>query len=191
MPRAGLSRAGVVELALAAVDDGGPRGFADLTLADVAARAGVAVPSLYKHVGSLAELKREVAVTSVRGLTAALTAAAIGRAGSDALRATAAAYRAFATTYPGRYSATQIAPQGSDGADQTLSDAMAKAVTVVAAVVAGCGVPPEHVVDAIRAVRAGLHGFASLEVGGGFGMPEDVEVSFAFLVRALEVGIRG
>lgn len=191
MPRAGLSRAAVVELALAAVDDGGPRGFADLTLAGVAARAGVAVPSLYKHVDSLADLKREVAVASVRGLTAALTAAAIGRAGGDALRATATAYRAFATASPGRYSATQVAPHGSDGADRTLSEAMAETVTVVAAVVGGCGVPSERVVDAIRAVRSGLHGFVSLELGGGFGMPEDVEASFAFLVRTLEVGIRG
>ncbi len=181
----------MVGLALEAVDDGGPRGFADLTLAGVATRAGVAVPSLYKHVDSLADLKREVAVASVRGLTAALTAAAIGRAGGDALGATAAAYRAFATTYPGRYAATQVAPHAGDGPERGLAEAMAETITVVAAVVGGCGVPPERAVDAIRAVRAGLHGFISLELGGGFGMPDDVDASFTFLVRTLEVGIRG
>ena len=53
MPRAGLSPRVVVDLALEVVDDGGPSGWADLGLSAVAHRAGVAVPSLYKHVDGL------------------------------------------------------------------------------------------------------------------------------------------
>ncbi|MGO2740360.1 MAG: TetR/AcrR family transcriptional regulator, partial [Cellulosimicrobium funkei] len=60
MARAGLSHDAVVRIALDLVDAGGPTGFADLTLAKVAAQAGGATPSLYKHVGSLAALRREV-----------------------------------------------------------------------------------------------------------------------------------
>src|SRR5947209_16159996 len=43
-----------------------PDGFARLSLAAVAGEAGVAVPSLYKHVESLADLKRGVARIAVR-----------------------------------------------------------------------------------------------------------------------------
>ncbi|MDP9028475.1 MAG: TetR family transcriptional regulator, partial [Actinomycetota bacterium] len=67
MPRAGLSRVAVTDIAVALVDSA-PNGFAGLTLAAVAARAGVAVPSLYKHIGSLAELRRAVALVGLSEL---------------------------------------------------------------------------------------------------------------------------
>ena len=41
----------------------------------------------------------------------------------------------------------------------------------------------------MRAVRAAVHGFVVLELGGGFGMPEDVDASFTFLVEGV-VGLR-
>ena len=62
VPRAGLSRAAVVELGAQVADETG----ADrLTLAGVAARAGVRLPSLYKHVGGLDDLQRGVAVQAL------------------------------------------------------------------------------------------------------------------------------
>lgn len=219
MPRAGLSRTGVVAVALTVVDDGGARGFEDLTLAAVAARAGVATPSLYKHVAGLSDLKQEVAIVCVDELTERLTQAAVGRSGGEALRRLAEAYRGFALASPGRYAATQVAPSAvpgdGGGGDRDggggrraswtgigdggagIGDARARwaasssrTVTVVGAVLHGCGVAPGRTVDAIRTVRSALHGFVSLELGGGFGLPDDVARSFAFLVRSLEAGIR-
>jgi len=70
MPRAGLSSDAVVAIPLDVVDGEGP---AALTLAAVAVRAGVATPSLYKHVASLAGLgslggcRRSAGVVSVQG----------------------------------------------------------------------------------------------------------------------------
>ncbi|WP_415803326.1 TetR/AcrR family transcriptional regulator, partial [Isoptericola cucumis] len=109
MPRAGLSRDAVVGIALDLVDAGGPRGLADLTLAKVAATAGVATPSLYKHVGSLAALRRHVAVVTLEEMAATSAAATVGRSGPDALRALAGAWRDYAREHPGRYAATQLA----------------------------------------------------------------------------------
>lgn len=54
MPRAALSSEAVVDVALRLVDEETP---AALTLSAVADRAGVATPSLYKHVRNLAELR--------------------------------------------------------------------------------------------------------------------------------------
>jgi AcrR family transcriptional regulator len=179
----------VVRLAVEVVDAGGPSGFADLTLAKVAARAGVAAPSLYKHVGSLADLRREVAVIAVRELTAAGAAATVGRAGPDALQALANAWRAYALDHPGRYAATQIGPDPDDPADAALRDVAAESVQVVIAVLRGFGLPDGRVIDAVRAVRAGVHGFVMLEVGGGFRMREDVDQSFAVLLEMLVAGV--
>ena len=189
MPRAGLSHDAVVRLAVEVVDAGGPSGFADLTLAKVAAKAGVAAPSLYKHVGSLADLRREVSVVAVRELTVAAASATVGRAGADALHALADALRTYALDHPGRYAATQIGPDPDDPAAASLRDAAADSVQVVVAVLRGFGLPDDRVIDAVRAVRAGVHGFVTLELGGGFRMREDVDQSFAVLLDMLVAGV--
>jgi AcrR family transcriptional regulator len=189
VPRAGLSHDAVVRLAVEVVDAGGPGGFADLTLAKVAAKAGVAAPSLYKHVGSLADLRRAVAVTAVREVTVAGASATVGRAGADALQALANAWRTYALDHPGRYAATQIGPDPDDPAAAPLRDAAADSVQVVVAVLRGFGLPDDRVIDAVRAVRASVHGFVTLELGGGFRMREDVDQSFAVLLEMLVAGV--
>ncbi|MEV0951401.1 TetR-like C-terminal domain-containing protein [Promicromonospora sp. NPDC050249] len=189
MPRAGLSPDAVVRLAVEVVDAGGTSGFADLTLAKVAAKAGVAAPSLYKHVGSLGDLRREVTLIAVGELTAAGTSATVGRAGADALRALATAWRGYALDHPGRYAATQIGPDPDAPADAALRDAAAESVQVVVAVLRGFGLPDARLIDAVRAVRAGVHGFVTLELGGGFRMREDVDQSFTVLLDMIVAGV--
>jgi AcrR family transcriptional regulator len=178
-----------VRLALEVVDAGGPTGFADLTLAKVAARAGVAAPSLYKHVGSLADLRREVTVIAVRELTAAGTSATVGRAGADALHALAEAWRRYAHAHPGRYAATQIGADPDDPADAVHRAAGEESVRTIVSVLRGFGLPDERVIDAVRAVRAGVHGFVALELGAGFRMREDVDQSFTVLLDMLVAGV--
>ena len=107
MPRAGLSRRAVVTAAAQLADEAG---WDRLTLAAVAGRLGVRLPSLYKHIPSLDGLRRDVAVLAVTELGQALSAVAVGRAGPDALRAVAAAYRGYGQRHPGRYAATVRAP---------------------------------------------------------------------------------
>ncbi|GAA3232024.1 WHG domain-containing protein [Oerskovia jenensis] len=189
MARAGLSREGVTALALRVVDDGGAQGFADLTLAKVAAAAGVATPSLYKHVGSLADLRRSVALVAVNDLTRATAAATIGRSGPDALSALAWAVRDFAREHPGRYAAIQLSPDLGAADDDPLSLAGAETIAVIVAVLRGFDLPEARTIDAIRAVRSAVHGFVSLELLGGFGLPDDVDHSFEVLVRLLVAGI--
>jgi AcrR family transcriptional regulator len=74
----------VVAEAAALVD---AEGAEALTLAAVAKRFGVAVPSLYKHVGGLEDLHARLAVVAARDLGTALRRAATGKAGRDALAA--------------------------------------------------------------------------------------------------------
>ncbi|WP_282948289.1 TetR/AcrR family transcriptional regulator [Cellulomonas endometrii] len=190
MPRAGLSRDAVVRIALGLVDAGGLTGFADLTLAKVAAEAGVATPSLYKHVASLAALRRDVAVLAAGDLTSLLVDRTLGRSGPEAVRALAEAMREYAHARPGRYAAVQVAPDPDDPADAELSAAGARTVEVMIAVLRGFDLPDDRAVDAVRALRAGVHGFVTLELGGGYRLPRDLDRSFDVLVDMLVAGVQ-
>ena len=189
MPRAGLDRAAVVDLALAVVDDGGPTGFADLTLSAVAARAGVAVPSLYKHVPGLPALRRDVALVCIEQVGGALRAARADHDGADLLPAMARAMRSFARRLPGRYGAVQGAAWVHDPDAQAVREASVRVVAELVDAVAALGVPDDRRIDAVRAVRAAVHGFVVLELDGGFGMPDDVDASFDVLVAGLVGGL--
>ncbi|MCU1612966.1 MAG: hypothetical protein JWO98_506 [Frankiales bacterium] len=161
-------------------------GWERLTLAALAARLGVRLPSLYKHIDSLDGLRRDVAVLAVTELGAAVSAAAVGRAASDALRAVAGAYRDYGQHHPGRYAATVRAP-ATDDAEHTA--AAGTVLRVVLAVLAGYGLAGDDAIDATRALRAALHGFVTLEAGGGFGMPADVDRSFTRLVDGFDASL--
>ena len=71
MPRAGLSRERVVEEAASVADQ---VGFDRLTMAAVAERFGVALPSLHKHVGGIDALRRDLAVHGMAVLADTLRA---------------------------------------------------------------------------------------------------------------------
>ncbi len=183
MPRAGLTRAKVVTEAAAVVDE---TGWDRLSLAAVAERLGVRLPSLYKHIDSLDGLRADLAILGTGELGQALTAAAIGRSGPDALQAIATAYRGYAHRHPGRYAATVRAPRPENSAHTAATDAV---LQTVLAVLAGYQLDGDDAIDAARALRAALHGFASLEASAGFGLPRDVDRSFGRLVTGLNLAL--
>jgi AcrR family transcriptional regulator len=189
MPRAGLTPDAVVARAGDLADRDG---YDALTLAALAGGLGVRVPSLYKHVGGLGDVQRRVALDGLRGLDAAVRAAAVGLAGRDALLAIGHAYRRYAHAHPGRYAAAQRAP----ATDDPVTVAGATALTdLVLAVVRGYRLDADEAgridetVHAVRAVRSALHGFVTLEAVGGFGMPYDLDVSFDRLLDTLHDGL--
>ena len=49
---------------------------------------------------------------------------------------------------------------------------------VAAEVLTRLGIPPSRHVDLVRTLRAVLHGFVDLELGGGFGLADPVDASF-------------
>ena len=176
-----------MDLAVGLVDT---TGFDGLSLAAVAGEAGVAVPSLYKHIGSLADLRRAVAVVALQRLARGSAAATVGRSGEEALRALARAIRTFAAEHPGLYAATQEAPRSDDAVGAEHAAAAADAVAIVAAVLSGFGPGGPAAVPAVRTVRSAIHGFVDLEARGGFGLPDDLDDSFEVLLDVLTAGLR-
>lgn len=179
MPRAGLNTDRVVADAAQLADE---VGLDQLTQAALAARLGVRQPSLYKHVASSGALLRLLSMRGKAELGDVLRGAAVGRARDDALVAMAHAWRAWALTHPGRYQAAQRPPAPGDTDDEQVSY---RAIHPLQAVMAGYGLDGDDATDAIRAFRAAVHGFVSLEASGAFALPASVNSSFDRLVHAL------
>jgi AcrR family transcriptional regulator len=158
-------------------------GFSQLTLAAVAQRLGVALPSLYKHVRGLEDLQRQISALALRELADAVTRATAGRSRTTALRALAAAYWDYAHVHPGSYAATLRAPSSDD---QESAAAAGQLLDVVYAVLEGYGIEGDDAVDATRTLRALLHGYVALEAAGGFGIARDVRESFDRAIEAFD-----
>jgi len=178
MPRAGLTPTRILDEADALADE---IGVGELTLAAIASRLGVKQPSLYKHIAGHDALLCAMTARAKDELAAALARATVGRARDDAVVAMCHAYRGWAIRHPGRYELTVRAPLPDDAADQAAS---AAAVAVVSDVLAGYGLAGDDAIDAIRGLRAVVHGFIDLERRGGFGLPVDVDRSFERLIAA-------
>ncbi|MFJ9693621.1 TetR/AcrR family transcriptional regulator [Kitasatospora sp. NPDC101183] len=184
MPRVGLNPEQVVDHALGLIDEQGADG---LTLAAVAARAGVATPSLYKHVsGGLTELRRLIAVRVTGDLADRLAEAAVGRGGDEAVAAVLRAYQAYAVAYPQRYRALPQAPQP----DEDLTRAATRLVGVIVAVLRGYGLDGSEAIHAARTVRSAAHGFAALSTSGAFQLAEDLTQTHERIVTALTTALR-
>ena len=173
----GLTRDQVVEAAAEVADRDG---LDALSLASVASALGVQSPSLYSHVDGLPGLRRQLSIHASNRLTAEVTDAAEGLESTQALRAIATQLRSFAHRHPGLYASFLPAPSPQD--DPELAAALAQPVSVAGSVLAGMGIDPATAVPLIRALRASVHGFVHIELSGGFGLPDDIDDSFATTV---------
>ena len=185
--RARVDRAAVVDAAVRLVN---AEGAGALSLSRVAGELGVRTPSLYNHIDGLPGLQRELALRNAQMLADAFADAAIGKAGADAVAALAQAFRAYIKANPGLYLAGQDVTDLTAGDDAALRAAMDRSVRIVAAVMASFGLEGDDALHAVRALRATVHGFATLEVAGGFGLPLDCDESFRRLVQMLIVGLQ-
>jgi AcrR family transcriptional regulator len=183
MARAGLDPEAVVDAAAALAD---ADGIDRLALARVAERLGVRTPSLYAHIGGLADLRARLAVRGARMLRERLLQAVAGRTRGEALRAAAEAYRDFGRVHPGLYAATQGGPVTGD---PQVGAAAADVVAIMLAVMRGYGLEGDAAVHGVRVLRAAVHGFVDLEMSGGFAMPVPVDVTWDRLIAMLDAGL--
>ncbi|MGC5012815.1 TetR/AcrR family transcriptional regulator [Streptosporangium sp. DT93] len=184
MPRAGLDPAAVVAAGAALADE---VGLAGLTMGSLAERLGVRPPSLYKHVDGLEDLTRRIAVLALGEAAEAIGGAVQGYAGRDALEAAARAFRAFVLEHPGRYAATiGVEPSGPD---DPLATESRRALGAFTAVLRGYEIGESEMDHALRMLRSLFHGFATLQVNGGFQWSADVDESFEWLIAFVDRGL--
>ena len=185
MPRAGLDAAVVTAAAAGLADE---NGLAQLSMSTVADRLGVKPPSLYKHVAGLPDLTRRIAALAAAELTDELADATRGHTGREALVAAARTVRRYVQRHPGRYAAT-TGSRPAD-ADDPLATALDRSLSAFVTVLRDYGLDPADEVHALRMLRSMLHGFATLEVSGGFQLGTDVDESFTWMIDFLDQGLR-
>ena len=162
MPRAGLDTEAVVAAAAELADE---RGLDEVSLTALAQRLGVRTPSLYAHVGGLADLRSRLGARGARELAAAVTVAAAGRARLDALQAVALTYRDYARGSPRHLRRHAARARDADSSD--LAGAARRLLDVILAALGGYELHGDQAIHGVRAVRAALHGFVALEQLGG------------------------
>ncbi len=184
MPRAGLDSEAVLQAAVALSDSDG---LENLTIAKLASFLGVKAPSLYNHVRSLHTVKDHLTTQGLLSLLDRSRDAMAGVAGQDALEALGHSQRQFAKEHPGLWAATQLPVAGWSEASEMAANAY---LALGLAVLRGYGATGDAAIHAARFIRASLRGFIDLELGGGFGLPQDVDASFSTLLQMLDAGLR-
>lgn len=174
----------IIETAAAMVDE---KGFANITMKELADELGIKSPSLYKlFSGGLDELNKELMLYGWRSLDSEITKAVIGKAKDDAVIAVCNAYRRFVSEHKGLYEAMQWY-------NMYLSDehlqASGGAVDVMFRALSSYGLTEEQKVHTVRMIRAFLQGFSTIESHGGYGNPVPLDDTFNFAIKTLLNGI--
>jgi AcrR family transcriptional regulator len=185
-PRSNLTKTTVVQ---AAADLLNAEGLQALSLGRLAKELGIRTPSLYNHVDGLPGLLRELSLLNARNLADRLSEVAIGQSGADLVRTVMQAMRAYIKESPGLYLSTVRASGTHDEANPELEQEEARSVKVGLAVMASFGLEGEDAIHAVRGLRSVVHGFATLEISGGFGMPLELDESFSRLVDLFIAGL--
>lgn len=184
MPRAGLDTQAVLR---AAVEIADRDGVGAVTLSTIAQSLGVKSPSLYNHISGLDSLKKMLAAYALESLYEHVSGATARYTDKAAIVQFAHAYLDFARKHPGLYEASQTAP---DEEDEAIHRAGEKIVSLALDLLKNYGM--HSTVDnlhAVRGLRSLVHGFASLEKSGGFGLPFEVNDSFEFTLNIFLEGL--
>ncbi|AIQ63958.1 Tetracycline repressor protein class B from transposon Tn10 [compost metagenome] len=182
-PRAGLDKSKIVAAAVEIADEQGVEG---VTLAALAARLGVRSPSLYNHIDGQNGLRTLLAVHGLNKLGDEIGGASQGLSGSEAIQAMGKGYAEFAKRHPGLYEMTLQAP---DGDHPELIEAGERVLKLIIDLLKPYNLDEQAELHAVRGLRSILHGFASLEQKGGFGMPLDTGLSLQTTLEAYLSGI--
>ena len=184
MPRIGLDLPTVVQ---AAIEMANNEGIEAVTIAALAQKLHIRPPSLYNHINGLPELRRQLALAGIERMLEQFSTALHGKSGEDAIRTFCSEYVSFARTHTGLYDAVQRAAAPDD---TILQEASKRIVQLAVDALKDFGLEGDDVIHAVRVIRSMLHGFATLERQGGFGLPLELEHTFHLLVSTYIEGIR-
>lgn len=183
-PKVALEKQNIIIEAAALANEYGPE---SVTLAMLAKKLKIKPPSLYNHFEGLPGLKRELAIFSLEKLFRDLTGAAFDQPpGTAKVLGISEAYLSFARKNPGLYEFALSAP---DPEDKEVFKAGKSIVDLVVEAIKPFNLSEDVALHAVRGLRSIMHGFASLEQKGGFGLSLDLEESYQLTVKAFLAGL--
>ncbi|MCU6709236.1 WHG domain-containing protein [Paenibacillus sp. J5C_2022] len=183
-PRAGLDLDKIIAAAAEMADADGVEG---VTLAALAARLGVRSPSLYNHVNGLPQLREQLVLHGLRKLNDAVKGVLREGEGDEAIYRLGDVYIDFARRHPGLYELTLKAPAGENSEHARLGEEL---VQRLLRSLEHFRLGGEDALHALRGLRSLLHGFASIERQGGFGLKLEVNESLRYALGKYLAGLR-
>jgi AcrR family transcriptional regulator len=184
VPRAGLTTDRVIRAGADLADEAG---LDAVTLSAVARGFDVKVASLYSHVAGSADLREGIAGLALDELADLAAASLAGRSGKEALVAFATTYRDYARQHPGRYAATRTPLS----ADSPAIAAGRRHAELTRSILRGYELDRTTTVHAVRLLGSVFHGFADLELSGGFAHSRpSASQSWVAILDALDATLR-
>lgn len=162
-------------------------GFEQVTASELARRFDVKVASLYSHVKNSQDLKTRIALFALEELADRAADAVAGRAGKDALVAFANVYRDYGLEHPGRAAAARMTLDPETAA----ASAGVRHAQMTRAILRGYDLTEPDATHAVRLLGSVFHGYASLELAGGFShSAPDSEETWHRILDALDALLR-
>lgn len=183
-PRAGIVMEDIIRIAVELADTDG---LQEVTMANLAKRLNIKPPSLYNHISGLPELLNRLTLLALEAFYSELKQATQNLEKEKALHSLSRAYIHFARNHPGLYELTIQAPKPEHTEVVQIAN---KIIELITEIMSPYNLGEENLIHAIRGFRSLLHGFASIELKGGFGMAIDMDKSFTFLVDTFLAGLK-
>ncbi|MFD0432453.1 TetR/AcrR family transcriptional regulator [Streptomyces chartreusis] len=184
MARVGLTTERLVQAGAELADE---IGFEQVTASELARRFDVKVASLYSHVKNSQDLKTRIALFALEELADRAADAVAGRAGKDALVAFANVYRDYGLEHPGRAAAARMTLD----AETAAASAGVRHAQMTRAILRGYDLTEPDATHAVRLLGSVFHGYASLELAGGFShSAPDSEETWHRILDALDALLR-
>ena len=184
MARVGLTTERLVRAGAELADE---IGFVQVTASELARRFDVKVASLYSHVKNSQDLKTRIALFALEELADRAADAVAGRAGKDALVAFANVYRDYGLEHPGRAAAARMTLDPETAA----ASAGVRHAQMTRAILRGYDLTEPDATHAVRLLGSVFHGYASLELAGGFShSAPDSEETWHRILDALDALLR-
>lgn len=183
MARAGLDKNIVIEKAAQMANE---IGLDNISLKVIAEEFGVQTPSLYNHIKSLDDLRKQIMLYGWRQLENRLLMSVVGISGYEALRRMCYAFYEYAISNPGVFNAMLWYNQYKDEESKAATKQLFE---ILFTIMKPLNISEEKINHIIRTFRGFLEGYALLVNNGAFGNPASVKESFALSVEIILNGI--
>ena len=184
MARAGLDKEIIVSRAAWLANE---IGLENITLKMIAKEFGVQTPSLYNHIKSLEDLKKNLMIYGWKQLEQQILRSVAGVSGYEALRAMCYAFYEYATTNPGIFNAMLWYNKFQDEETVGVTEEL---FIVLFKIMGSLQISQENVNHLIRTFRSFSEGFSLLVNNKAFGNPISIKESFELSVEVLMAGIK-
>ena len=184
MARVGLDTRQIIETAAQIAN---AEGIDNLSLKRLAAELGVRTPSLYNHIQSLDDLRRQLMLYGWHQMEEKLLYAVVGYIGHEAIRVMCNSFYTYATENSGVFNAMLWYNKFQDEETQQATNRL---FTILFQIMRPLKLSDDQINHLIRTFRAMLEGYALLVNNNAFGNPISIRESFDLSVEVLLRGVQ-